>query len=48
MKTTTLLIAAMSVLLAFGACTKPGVEDDSNILPPTKKSEKERLFFFTK
>jgi hypothetical protein len=41
MKTTTLLIAAMSVLLAFGACTKPGVEDDSNILPPTTQEKEE-------
>ena len=41
MKAATYLIATMSILFASGACTKPGVEDDNIVLPPTTQEKDE-------
>ena len=41
MKVVAYLIAAMSILFASGACTKPGVEDEGNVLPPTTQEKED-------
>ena len=41
MKVVAYLIAAMSILFASGACTKPGVDDDSIVLPPTTQDKED-------
>ena len=35
------LIAAMSIMFASGACTKPGVDDNGIVLPPTTQDKEE-------
>ena len=42
MKKSAILIAAISLLFASGACTKPGVEDDATVLPPTTQEKEEQ------
>ena len=41
MKVAGYLIAAMSILFASGACTKPPVEDVGNTLPPTTQGKED-------